>query len=268
MATKDSNRNKRIGIPKSIRFEVFKRDSFKCQYCGKAAPDVVLHVDHIDPVANGGDNEIVNLITSCVDCNLGKSDRKLSDTTKMDKARAQMEDLQERRDQLEMMMTWHRGLKGVASEATDQVCSYITDEIQHHLNDEDRKNVKKWISKYSAQEVLTAVDKACRQYLKRVDGIVQESSVDVTLGMIPRICAMTRQDQDNPELQEFMYVRGILRSRFPDCHVRDTVDWMKNAFASGVSIERMKRAAKECYSIWSFKSSLEFAIEEASRGRK
>ena len=57
---------KRKNLSKSVRFEVFKRDSFKCQYCGKSAPDVVLEVDHIIPVSKGGDNDISNLITACL----------------------------------------------------------------------------------------------------------------------------------------------------------------------------------------------------------
>lgn len=59
-------------LPKKIRFRVFQRDNFTCQYCGRSAPKVELHVDHIRSVANGGDNDMDNLITSCVDCNLGK----------------------------------------------------------------------------------------------------------------------------------------------------------------------------------------------------
>ena len=39
----------RKGLSKKIRFEVFKRDQFTCQYCGKQAPNVVLEVDHITP---------------------------------------------------------------------------------------------------------------------------------------------------------------------------------------------------------------------------
>ena len=61
--------SKRKNISKKIRFEIFKRDKFTCQYCGQEAPDVVLNVDHINPVKNGGDNNITNLITSCFDCN-------------------------------------------------------------------------------------------------------------------------------------------------------------------------------------------------------
>lgn len=65
---------RRRPLSKRVRFEVFKRDSFTCQYCGRQPPEVVLHVDHIQPVASGGGNDRDNLITSCRDCNLGKSD--------------------------------------------------------------------------------------------------------------------------------------------------------------------------------------------------
>ena len=71
--------HKRKSIPKSVRFEVFKRDSFKCQYCGASAPDVILEVDHIVPVAEGGKNDMMNLITSCRDCNRGKGKKRLTD---------------------------------------------------------------------------------------------------------------------------------------------------------------------------------------------
>ena len=67
-----------MALSKKIRFEVFKRDSFKCQYCGSTPPSVVLEVDHIIPVSKDGSDEIDNLITSCFDCNRGKSDRDLT----------------------------------------------------------------------------------------------------------------------------------------------------------------------------------------------
>ena len=75
----------RKALSKKLRFEVFKRDAFTCQYCGKSAPDVILHVDHIKPVADGGENDIMNLVTSCLDCNLGKGARKLDDDSVIQK---------------------------------------------------------------------------------------------------------------------------------------------------------------------------------------
>jgi len=62
-------------LSKRTRFEVFRRDGFACQYCGRTPPDVVLHVDHIQPVAAGGGNDETNLVTACADCNLGKADK-------------------------------------------------------------------------------------------------------------------------------------------------------------------------------------------------
>lgn len=68
---------KRKALGKRIRFEIFKRDSFTCQYCGNRPPDVLLVIDHIQPVSLGGDNDILNLITSCESCNQGKSNKEL-----------------------------------------------------------------------------------------------------------------------------------------------------------------------------------------------
>ena len=61
-----------MAISKKIRFEVFKRDGFKCAYCGKEPPAVILEVDHIDPKSKGGKDDINNYITACFDCNRGK----------------------------------------------------------------------------------------------------------------------------------------------------------------------------------------------------
>lgn len=62
------------------RFEVFKRDQFTCQYCGRKTPEVVLEVDHVIPVSSGGLNDIKNLVTSCWECNRGKGARLLGDS--------------------------------------------------------------------------------------------------------------------------------------------------------------------------------------------
>ncbi len=90
----------RKALTKKIRFEVFKRDSFTCKYCGAKAPEAVLAVDHIEPVAKGGTNDVLNLITACQSCNAGKSDRRLSDMTVIQKRQEQLEQLQERKEQL------------------------------------------------------------------------------------------------------------------------------------------------------------------------
>lgn len=65
----------RIPISKSLRFKIFTRDGYTCQYCGQKPPEVILHIDHRVPVSKGGDNDPMNLVTGCRDCNLGKAAR-------------------------------------------------------------------------------------------------------------------------------------------------------------------------------------------------
>jgi 5-methylcytosine-specific restriction endonuclease McrA len=68
--------------PASRRFEVLKRDGFVCQYCGAHPPNVLLEIDHIIPVKEGGDNDEGNLFTACLDCNRGKGAIPLSSPPK------------------------------------------------------------------------------------------------------------------------------------------------------------------------------------------
>jgi hypothetical protein len=65
--------NPRRPLSKRTRFEVFKRDGFQCVYCGRHPPDVLLEVDHVIPVAEGGGDQEENLATACFDCNRGKA---------------------------------------------------------------------------------------------------------------------------------------------------------------------------------------------------
>lgn len=64
---------------KSLRYDVLKRDNFKCVICGKSPatnPNIELHIDHIIPYSCGGETIICNLQTLCSECNLGKSNKK------------------------------------------------------------------------------------------------------------------------------------------------------------------------------------------------
>ncbi len=73
---KKAKNNERSKMTDSLRYDVMKRDGFRCVLCGAtAAEGAVLHVDHIRPVSKGGKTELYNLRTLCDRCNLGKSDK-------------------------------------------------------------------------------------------------------------------------------------------------------------------------------------------------
>jgi 5-methylcytosine-specific restriction endonuclease McrA len=62
----------RIVIPSEVRKYVFERDRHQCQSCGQTEKEMVLEVDHIIALAQGGENDISNLQTLCRQCNQKK----------------------------------------------------------------------------------------------------------------------------------------------------------------------------------------------------
>jgi 5-methylcytosine-specific restriction endonuclease McrA len=74
IANKSWNRNRQIST--KLRYQVLQRDNSTCQICGKRAPNVVLHLDHIKPISldlswrpsnNPDDYRIL-----CQECNIGR----------------------------------------------------------------------------------------------------------------------------------------------------------------------------------------------------
>jgi hypothetical protein len=93
---------KRKNLSKRQRFEVFKRDAFTCQYCGRKPPEVILEADHMIPVAAGGKDHESNMVTACKDCNAGKSDKSL------DQVPASLSlQMQERRDRMAQLKQYN-----------------------------------------------------------------------------------------------------------------------------------------------------------------
>jgi 5-methylcytosine-specific restriction endonuclease McrA len=74
--TKSQNKRSRY-IPASIRVCVLHRDKYKCVFCGRSSKQVQLEVDHIIAFSKGGNHNLDNLQTLCIDCNRGKGARNL-----------------------------------------------------------------------------------------------------------------------------------------------------------------------------------------------
>jgi hypothetical protein len=262
---------KRKALTQKLRFEVFKRDSFKCQYCGQCAPDVVLNVDHIDPVANGGGNEIENLVTSCFACNSGKSDRQLSDDTIVAKSRSQLQDLQERREQIEMMLKWKKGLLSVDNEAVQAVCEFWTECIPTStLTESGKACVKKLLTKWSLEQVLDAVRKSCAFYLKTDErGQITNASIDVAFSKIGGICCVDARAQEDPNAEELYRIRGLLRHRcnyWHGAYNSQCLDALNRGLDAGLSLDVMSKLAGTRSTFGSFLSELDAIIDSITEG--
>lgn len=54
---------------------VYLRDGFRCQLCGKQGTGAELNLDHVLPLCRGGKSSWENVVTSCVPCNTRKGNR-------------------------------------------------------------------------------------------------------------------------------------------------------------------------------------------------
>lgn len=131
---------KRKSISKKLRFEIFKRDSFKCQYCGNSPPSTTLEIDHIIPVSDGGDNDDKNLVTSCFECNRGKSNRSLTSIPESLRDASVRE--KELSDQLEEILKHKKSIRDIQKKHLDMVNQEFIDAGYHGLTDEQILSVK------------------------------------------------------------------------------------------------------------------------------
>lgn len=144
----------RSSISKRTRFEVFKRDQFTCQYCGATPPEVILEVDHVDPVALGGTDDMDNLVTACFGCNRGKAAVPLTAVPQSlaDKAA----EIAEREAQL----AGYQAILAARRERLEEdVWTFFRRWREQETTTHERFNsVKRFVEKLGLDEVLDAVD--------------------------------------------------------------------------------------------------------------
>ena len=145
-----------MAISKKIRFEVFKRDGFRCAYCGKAPPLVILEVDHIDPKSKGGKDHINNLLTACFDCNRGKKNIPL------EKIPQQLNDnldvLKEKEEQLRQYRKFADKIEKRNIQDMDDICKIYSDQYpEWHLTEHFRNStLRRFLSLLPRHEIIDA----------------------------------------------------------------------------------------------------------------
>lgn len=161
--TTGNNAVTRQPMSKRARFEVFKRDGFACQYCGAHPPAVVLEVDHIVPVAAGGQNDPDNLVTACFACNRGKAAVSLEVVPQSlaDKAT----EVAEREEQL-------RGYHAILEARRERIEADVWRVVEHWTGEDSTTHetyaaIKRFVERIGVHEVLDAVDATLAAKIRR-----------------------------------------------------------------------------------------------------
>jgi hypothetical protein len=186
---------KRQSIGKGLRFDIFHRDGFTCQYCGKRPPDVVLELDHIHPVANGGDNDPLNLITSCAECNRGKSAKLLGSVAPRPDADLKFLEVQqevaEARRYLAAKDQREKAYAQVITALDGVWLSALTPEI----SPTDRQ-WRVWLTTYAPREIEDAIYKASPKYQAGQFGRWDETAFKKLLPYVSGIMKRVREESD------------------------------------------------------------------------
>ena len=185
-------------LTKAIRFEVFKRDHFTCQYCGRKAPEAILEVDHIVPVAEGGTNDILNLVTSCRDCNRGKGKRKLDDNATVLKQRAELELMAERQEQVAMMVQWKNEMSAMDNMLIENLSDYWITITGYDTGETGIRMLRSCYNRFGYSEVYEAITIAVDKYFK--DTAI--SAVDA-FHKIGGICYNRKKQRENDAEQNY-----------------------------------------------------------------
>lgn len=136
----------------SLRFEIFKRDNFTCNYCGKKSPEIKLEVDHIVPVSIGGTDDIFNLTTACFECNRGKSDNFL------DFIKTEKEDNEQNSDNIDLIEGYfqHKYIK-----LSLENCRFY-----YYFPKRKIKLLKKYLKILSMKEIISTIDSVFLKFEK------------------------------------------------------------------------------------------------------
>ncbi len=98
------------------RDEIFRRDGYRCAYCGTVATVDLLSVDHVQPRVKGGDNSGGNVVTACIACNTAKGARSLTQYL--------LDDPKVRRNFFTLARyVWPRHIQSVSEELVRRGCS-------------------------------------------------------------------------------------------------------------------------------------------------
>ena len=207
-------------ITKKLRFEIFERDGFTCQYCGKKPPDVILEVDHMVSKFNGGGDEKINLISSCFSCNRGKSKKSITTKQRSKSQRQELIKLKEKTAQLDAYYEY----KGEASKLQNNIVAKIiqrwTDAGNgiESLTEHGVKSIASLTSKYTFEDIVESIDIAFNAV-----HITYENRFKYFCGILK-----TKQlEKDNPEL----YKRNKFGHQFKYKiihkfgHINDRIYW-------------------------------------------
>jgi hypothetical protein len=145
-------------ISKRIRFEIFARDAFTCQYCGRKPPEIILEIDHIEPRCHGGTNETINLVSACFDCNRGKAGKPLGHFPARPDADIEFLRVQQEIGEVQRFLETRQMIDSVRAQMVQYIQDYWFETIQTGDSVPHQRVITQWLGRYEPPEIISAID--------------------------------------------------------------------------------------------------------------
>lgn len=145
----------RASTGKRLRFEILKRDGFKCRYCGIDAVAGPLQVDHVIPVAEGGSTVAENLVAACSSCNGGKSSV-LLDESRVGK-NTPTSAMREHAKQIRAYLSAVKERDLAMNEMSEYVLSVWTQNVGSYIQNSLKHAMPSHIAEHGLDAVMTAI---------------------------------------------------------------------------------------------------------------
>lgn len=176
-------------LSKYQRFKVLNRDQFTCQYCGLSAPHVVLEIDHIRPLSNGGTDDFDNLVTACHTCNRGKRDMQstINPLARDPYSEATLKRVRATRMLIENKEEYYVVREAKVQHAIKEMATALRNPRELPLH--TAPTVRPWVEEYTLDNVLLAIERAGYTAHGR-----KGRELEVLLTVVPRILEVIEMD--------------------------------------------------------------------------
>lgn len=226
-------------IDSKLRFEIFKKDLFTCQYCGRSAPEVELQVEHIIAKANGGTDDIDNLMTSCSQCNYAKNANPISDklytTNLFEKHIKDISDIKKRKAQFELITLYKKELAELESMEVKEILSLIPEDTTNQYS-QHAFRIKNLIKKYGFNIVYDATERCVNKLFDTDTKILLAWRVDFYL---PIMCKILVDKDIDINSFEIKYLIEVIKEKLFDGYLKEIYNPEKDILPMLLEINKL-----------------------------
>jgi hypothetical protein len=179
------------------------------------------------------------------------------------KQKAQLDELNKRREQLEMLLQWRQGLASIDDDYIAAVNDKFAAETAYSLNDVGRKKIRQWLKRFTLAELLEALDASLGTYYKTGDEDPDRNFAMAckAFDMVPRVANAKNLNAEKPWMKDLFYIRAIVRNSMY-CNERVALDLIQQVYELGGSVEDMKDWAKQTRNWTNWRNEMESWIDD------